>query len=118
VKTNKLKKFETKIEPEITSEHHAKNVERVVDMIMSVYERLPANPAPVSESIEDLLNEMRHGIKRQPTIIRTSESDTKIVSVGAEKKGSEIVTLSNDTKRSEKFTDLENALLEQIRNGE
>jgi DNA polymerase II small subunit/DNA polymerase delta subunit B len=122
---NKIREISGASQSEITPEHHQKNVERVVDMIMSVYERLPANPAPVSESIEDLLNEMRHGIKRQPTIIRTSESDTKIVSVGAEKKGSEIVTLHNsgdsEKKGSEnvtKFDLSELEILRKIENGE
>jgi hypothetical protein len=121
---DKIRELSGASEPEITPEHHKKNIERTVDMIMEVIDRLPANPAPVSESYEDLLNEMRHGVKRQPTIIQTSESDTGIIS-GDEKKPIQLpisLTLHNsggaENSGKNKFTDLENALLEQIRNGE
>jgi hypothetical protein len=111
---NKIRELSGASEPEITPEHHKKNIERTVDMIMDVIDRLPANPAPVLESYEDLLNEMRHGVKRQPTIVvgdekkavRASDSLTLYDSGGEENSG------------KNKFTDLENALLEQIRNGE
>jgi len=113
MKTNKLDRYETKVEPEITPEHHKKNIERVVDMIMDVYDRLPANPAPVLDSYEDLLNEMRHGVKRQPTIIQNdfskiTHTPTKIIFNASE-------PTQTDSGKN-KFTDLENALLEQIRN--
>jgi hypothetical protein len=119
-----IRKVSGASEPEITPEHHKKNVERVVDMIMDVVDRLPANPAPVLESYQDLLNEMRHGVKRQPTIIQTSESDTGIIS-GDEKKPIQLpISLTkNDVGGEEnsgknKFTDFEMELLRKIQNGE
>jgi hypothetical protein len=110
---NKIRELSGASEPEITPEHHKKNVERVVDMIMDVIDRLPANPAPVLESYEDLLNEMRHGVKRQPTII-----------VGDEKIAPKNPTLHNsgDEKIAPKnvtcFNSSEMEILRKIQNGE
>jgi hypothetical protein len=112
---DKIRELSAASEPEISPEHHAKNIERTVDMIMDVYDRLPANPAPVLDSYEDLLNEMRHGVKRQPTIIQTSESDTQIISV-CEKVPQKSTDIDTETleKVPQKFTDFEIELLRQI----
>jgi hypothetical protein len=113
---NKIREISGASQSEITPEHHQKNVERVVDMIMSVYERLPANPAPVAESFEELLDQMRNGVKRQSTIIQTSENDTKIIlggSLEVPKKSTDI-----DIEAPQKFTDFEMELLRKIQNGE
>jgi hypothetical protein len=109
-----IRKVSGASEPEITPEHHKKNVERVVDMIMDVVDRLPANPAPVLESYEDLLNEMRHGVKRQPTIIQNDFSKsaplgtTQIISSASE-------PTQTDSGKN-KFTSLELELIRQIEN--
>ncbi len=110
---NKIRELSGASEPEITPEHHKKNVERVVDMIMDVVDRLPANPAPVSESYAELLNEMRHGVKRQPIII---VGDEKPPTIPAE------LTLfdsgGEENSGKNKFTDLELELIRQIENAE
>jgi hypothetical protein len=119
MKNNRLQKFESKTASEPSPEQIKQAQNRAVDMIMAVYDRMPKdNIQPVKESFLELGRQAKEGVPRQSTIIQTSESDTKIISGGAEKKGSEIVTLSNDTKRSEKFTDFEMELLRQIQNGE
>jgi hypothetical protein len=47
-----------KSKPEISKAEHKFNCERVADMIMSVIDRLPPNPAPVVESYAELLAQM------------------------------------------------------------
>jgi hypothetical protein len=114
---DKIRELSGASEPEITPEHHKKNIERTVDMIMEVYDRLPANPAPVLDSYEDLLNEMRTGVKRQPTIIQNDFS--KITHAEATKMNAKVDTGINakvDTKNILSDSDLE--LLRQIQNGE
>ncbi len=119
MKNSRLQKFEKPVEFEPSPEQVAQAREVAVNMIMAVYDRMPKdNIQPVVESFQELARQAKEGVLRQSTIIQTSESDTDIISGGAEKKGSEIVTLSNDTKRSEKFTDFEMELLRQIQNGE
>ncbi len=113
---DKIRELSGASEPEITPEHHAKNIERTVDMIMEVIDRLPANPAPVSESYQDLLNEMRTGVKRQPTIIQndfskiTHTEPTKIIFNASEP------TQTDSGKNT--FTELELELIRQIENAE
>jgi hypothetical protein len=108
---DKIRELSGASEPEITPEHHKKNIERTVDMIMEVVDRLPANPAPVLESYEDLLNEMRTGVKRQPTIIQNDFS--KITHVEATKMNAKVDTGMN--AKVDTFTEFELNLLEQIR---
>ncbi len=113
---NKIRELSGASEPEITPEHHKKNIERTVDMIMEVIDRLPANPAPVKESFSELLDQMRTGVKRQPTIIQNDFSKfsapvvTKIIS------SAPVVTETDSGKN--KFTDLELELIRQIENAE
>jgi hypothetical protein len=104
---NKIRELSGASEPEITPQHHAKNIERTVDMIMAVYDRLPANPAPVLESYEDLLNEMRHGVKRQSTIIQNDFSKSAPLKTTQIISNAPVVT-------ENKFTELELELIRQI----
>ncbi len=118
---DKIRELSGASEPEITPEHHKKNIERTVDMIMEVIDRLPANPAPVLESYQDLLNEMRHGVKRQPTIIQTSESDTKIISGGSlevPKNVTKTIIEAPKNVTSNILTDSDLETLRKIQNGE
>jgi hypothetical protein len=108
---NKIREVSGASQSEITPEHHAKNIERTVDMIMEVIDRLPANPAPVLDSYEDLLNEMRHGVKRQPTIIQNDFS--KITHIEPTKMNAKVDTGINT--KVDTFTEFELNLLEQIR---
>ncbi len=111
---DKIRELSGASEPEIMPEHHKKNVERVVDMIMDVVDRLPANPAPVSQSYEDLLNEMRHGVKRQPTII---QNDFSKFTHGEATKINEKVDTGINAK-VDTFTETEMEILRKIQNGE
>jgi hypothetical protein len=118
---DKIRELSGASEPEITPEHHKKNIERTVDMIMEVIDRLPANPAPVLESYQDLLNEMRHGVKRQPTIIQTSESDTKIIlggSLEVPKNVTKTIIEAPKNVTSNILTDSDLEVLRKIQNGE
>jgi hypothetical protein len=126
MKNSRLQKFEKPVEFEPSPEQVAQAREAAVNMIMAVYDRMPKdNIQPVADSFESLARQAKEGVPRQSTIIRTSESDTKIVSVSAEKKGSEIVTLHNsgdsERKGSEivtKFDLSELEILRKIENGE
>jgi hypothetical protein len=103
---DKIRELSGASEPEITPEHHKKNIARTVDMIMEVIDRLPANPAPVLESYEDLLNEMRHGVKRQNDF-------SKITHTEPTKMNAKVDTGINT--KVDTFTEFELNLLEQIR---
>jgi hypothetical protein len=111
---DKIREISGASEPEITPEHHKKNVERVVDMIMDVVDRLPENPAPVSESYEELLDQMRHGVKRQPTVIQNDFS--KITHAEATKMNEKVDTGIN--AKVDTFTETEMEILRKIQNGE
>ena len=62
--------------PPISKAAHRANSEHIVDdLLMPIIEKMMANPAdiqPVSESFEDLLFEMRNGVKRQPFIVQAA----------------------------------------------
>ncbi len=118
MKNSRLQKFEKPVEFEPSPEQVAQAREVAVNMIMAVYDRMPKdNIQPVAESFEELARQAKSGVKR-------SESDTLIISGGAEKviQIPKSDTLHNsggeENSGKSKFTDLENALLEQIRNGE
>jgi hypothetical protein len=104
---DKIRELSGASEPEITPEHHKKNIERTVDMIMEVIDRLPANPAPVKESFSELLDQMRTGVKRQPTIIQNDFSKSAPL-------GTTQIISSAPVVTENKFTDLELELIRQI----
>jgi hypothetical protein len=113
MKSNRLQKYESKIEPEASPEQIKQAREWMVNRVMEVVDKLPANPASVKESFQELARQAKFGVPRQPIIIVGDEKPSDVPrrptlydSGGAENSG------------KNKFTDLENALLEQIRNGE
>jgi hypothetical protein len=109
---DKIRELSGASEPEITPEYHAKNIERTVDMIMEVIDRLPANPAPVSETIPELLDQLRHGVKRQSTSI-ISGASTQNFTADVTKMNAKVDTGMN--AKVDTFTEFELNLLEQIR---
>lgn len=117
MKTNKLDRFETKKQSEITPEQIKQSRELFVNLLTPVIEKMLKSPSgirPVHESFSELARQAKAEIVRQSVIVQTSES---------EKKGSEIVTLHNsgdsEKKGSEivtKFSSEELELLRQIEN--
>jgi hypothetical protein len=110
MKINKLDRFETKTTLEPSPEQIQQAKEWAVNRIMETYVRLPANPAPVLESYQDLLNEMRHGVKRQPTIIQNDFS--KITHAEPTKMNAKVDTGINT--KVDTFTDFELEVLRTI----
>jgi hypothetical protein len=116
MKNNRLQKFESKTASEPSPEQIKQARETAVNMIMAVYDRMPKdNIQPVKESFSELARQAKEGVPRESTLIilggdekpiQIPKSDTLHNSGGEENSG------------KSKFTDLENALLEQIRNGE
>jgi hypothetical protein len=117
MKSNRLQKYESKIEPETSPEQLKQAREWMVNRVMEVVDRLPANIQPVAESFAELIEQAKSGAGIPISV-------TKIISGGDEKPIQLPISLTkNDVGGEEnsgknKFTDLENALLEQIRNGE
>ncbi len=124
MKSNRLQKYESKIEPEASPEQIKQAREWMVNSVMEAYDRLPANIQPVAESLQELARQAKFGVPRQSTIIQTSESDTGIISGGDEKPIQVPILLTkNDVGGEEnsgknKFTDFEMELLRKIQNGE
>jgi hypothetical protein len=116
MKVNKLDRFETKTESEISPEQDKQNREIIVNLLAPIIEKTQNLPSvPVSASFADLMNELKNGVFRQPTLIISGGSSevpkksTLHNSGDSEKKGSEIVT---------KFSSEELELLRKIENGE
>ncbi len=116
MKRNKLDRFETKTALEPSPEQIQQAKEWMVNRIMEVVDKLPANPAPVAESFEELARQAKSGIVRQPVIVQTDDfskttpaKTTLIISSDAE-------ATETDSGKN-KFTDLELELIRQIENG-
>jgi hypothetical protein len=117
MKKNKLNQYETKTALEPSPEQIQQAKEWMVNRIMEVVDKLPANPAPVAESFEELARQAKFGVPRQPIIIvgdekppTVPENATKIISSASE------VTEMDSGKNT--FTDEELRILESLRNGE
>ncbi len=111
MKRNKLDRFETKTTLEPSPEQIQQAKEWMVNRIMEVVDKLPANPAPVAESLQELARQAKFGVPRQPTLIISGASEkpptvprnaTLYDSGGEENSG------------KSKFTDFENELLRRI----
>jgi hypothetical protein len=116
VKTNKLKKFESKTASEPSPEQIKQAREWAVNRMMEVVDKLPANPAPVLDSFESLARQAKFGTPREIT---------RIISGASEKKDENFVTKNNSgdaEKKDENFVtkfDLsELAILESLKNAE
>lgn len=70
-----FRRTRAKVRPAISEAEHKFNCERITDSIMSVIDRLPANPAPVAESFEELLDQMRNGVKRSPVVVNNHSGE-------------------------------------------
>ncbi len=116
MKRNRLEKYESRITPEASPEQIKQAREWMVNRMMEVVDKLPANPAPVLDSFESLARQAKFGIPREIT---------RIISGASEKKDENFVTKNNSgdaEKKDENFVtkfDLsELAILESLRNAE
>ncbi len=115
VKTNKLKKYESKITPEASPEQIKQAREWMVNSVMEAYDRLPANIQPVSESLQELARQAKFGIPRQSTLIISGDAE----------KTNEILLTKNNSGDAEKTNEIlltkytveEIAILESLKNG-
>ncbi len=119
MKKNKLNQYEAQTSLEPSPEQIQQAKEWAVNRMMEVVDKLPANPAPVKESFQELARQAKFGVPRESIIIQSSESDTQIISVG-EKVPQKFTDIDTETleKVPQKFTDFEMELLRQIQNGE
>ncbi len=115
MRTNKLKKYESRITPEPSPEQIKQAREWMVNSVMEAYDRLPANIQPVKESFQELARQAKFGIPRQPVIVQTDDfskttpaKTTLIISNASE------VTQTDSGKNT--FTDFELELLRGIEN--
>jgi hypothetical protein len=115
MKKNKLEKYESKVRSEPSPEQIKQAREWMVNRIMEVVDKLPANPAPVKESFAELARQAKFGVPRESTLIISGASEkkdenfvTKNNSGDAEKKDENFVT---------KFSDDELRILESLKDG-
>jgi hypothetical protein len=111
MKKNKLEKYESKVRSEPSPEQIKQAREWMVNRIMEVVDKLPANPAPVKESFAELARQAKFGVPRQPTIIVGDEKPIQLpISLTLYDSGGE------ENSGKNKFTDLEMELIRQIQN--
>jgi hypothetical protein len=118
MKKNKLNQYESKTALEPSPEQIQQAKEWAVNRIMETVDKLPANPAPVAESLSELARQAKFTVPRQPTIIQTNDF-SKITQAEPTKMNAKVDTGINakvDTKNILSDSDLE--LLRQIQNGE
>jgi hypothetical protein len=118
---DKIREISGASEPEITPEAAKQARENVVNMIMEVFDRLPENPEPVAESFEELLDQMRNGVKREAVIIQTNEKRirvadgvTQIISDASEVTKNNPSEITKTDSGANTFTELELELIRQI----
>jgi hypothetical protein len=118
VKTNKLKKYESKIEPEASPEQIQQSRQTFVNLLTPVIEKMqnlpPSNlPLPSwAELIDELKND---SIYRQPTHIISGESE-KTNEIFDTKINAKVDTGIN--AKVDTFTETEMEILRKIQNGE
>ncbi len=129
---DKIQEISGASEKEITPEEDAQNRQRVVNLLQPIIEKtqnLP--PVPVKESYSELLDQMRHGVRREPVIIDrydgrkiliTETGETVDVTDEKPPNAPAELTLHNsggaENSGKNKFTDIELELLRKIENGE
>jgi hypothetical protein len=75
MKINKLDRFETKTESDISPEQDKQNREIIVNLLTPIVEKVQNLPVVlVASSFADLMNELKTGVKRQPVIVQSSEN--------------------------------------------
>ena len=121
MKKIRLKQAETSVAssqpPEVSPEADKQNREIAVNLLASVVEKIQKlPPVPVKESWSDLIDQFRHGVKRQPVIIDRYDGRKIMIT----ESGGTIDVTDELTAEStllnvsdEKFTDLELAALEK-----
>jgi negative regulator of replication initiation len=118
MKKTKLDRYEAQTSLEPSPEQIQQAKEWAVNRMMEVVDKLPANPAPVVESFQELARQAKFGVPRESTLIisgdekkpiQVPKSNTLHNSGDSEKKSSENVTC---------FDSGELELLRKIENGE
>jgi hypothetical protein len=115
MKKSKLNQYESKTALEPSPEQIQQAKEWMVNRIMEVVDKLPANPAPVAESFEELARQAKFGVPRQPIIIVGDEKPPTVPENATKIIASE-VTQTDSGKTT--FTDIEIELLRRIQNAE
>ena len=85
--------------PEISKAHHRANINRDVELLTPIIDKVQKLPAvPVAESLDDLLNELNNGVKRAPVVV--DMHDGRRVQVADSGELVEIEKPSNFAKKS------------------
>jgi hypothetical protein len=119
MKKNKLNQYEAQTSLEPSPEQIQQAKEWAVNRMMEVVDKLPANPAPVAESFEELARQAKFGVLRQPTQI-ISAGNTEIILTGSDVPRNATLHNSGDAESTETnsgkttFTDIEIELLRRI----
>jgi hypothetical protein len=78
MKKNKLDRYETKIEPEITPEMHKANCAAVAEILLALAEKV--EPLPVAESFDELLAQLKNPQRESSVIVQTFDGERVKVS--------------------------------------
>ncbi len=116
MRTNKLKRFETKTPGEPSPEQIQQSKQTFVNLLTPIIEKMLKSPGdikPVAESFEELARQAKSGIVRQSTIIQTGGGSLEVP-----KKSTLHNSGGEENSGKSKFTDIELELLRKIENGE
>ena len=119
MKTNKLEKFESKIEPETSLERIEQSKQEFVNLLTPMIEKLLRSPETiraVKESFSELAEQARSGIVRQSTIIQTETNPDRNLITKIDTGNDTDELLQNGSDLLLKFDKHELELLEQIKN--
>jgi hypothetical protein len=81
MRTNKLKRFETKTPGEPSPEQIQQSKQTFVNLLTPIIEKMLKSPGdikPVAESFEELARQAKSGIVRQSTIIQTGGGSLEV----------------------------------------
>jgi hypothetical protein len=112
MKKNKLEKYESKVRSEPSPEQIKQAREWMVNRIMEVVDKLPANIQPVKESFAELARQAKFGVPREVARIISGSDIPK----NATKLFSSAPVVTETDSGKIKFTDLELELIRQIEN--
>jgi hypothetical protein len=110
MKKNKLNQYEAQTPGEPSPEQIQQAREWAVNRMMEVVDKLPANPAPVAESFEELARQAKFGVPREVTQIISGSDIPK----NATKLFSSAPVVTETDSGKVKFTDFELELLRTI----
>ncbi len=111
---NKLKRFEKPAVRQPLPEQIKQAREWAVNRIMEVVDKLPANPAPVAATVEELAGQAKFGVPRQSVIFQTNDFSK---SAPAKTTKNFPLEITKTDSGANTFTDEELRIIESLKDG-